>query len=91
MATATPPVSREQAFLETYFECLSQFAFDKARESCDKEREQRSLPGSVWGQMIGCLTQLALAEKTYASLQFLRQKLFGSHKDNLKYVTSCTK
>ena len=27
-----PPVSREQAFLETYFQCISKFAFDKAKE-----------------------------------------------------------
>ena len=29
-----PPVSREQAFLETYFQCLAQFAYDKAKDSC---------------------------------------------------------
>ncbi len=31
---ALPPISREQAFLETYFQCISQFAYDKAREQC---------------------------------------------------------
>ena len=34
MATVLPPVSREQAFLETYFQCLSQLAYDKAKEAC---------------------------------------------------------
>ena len=32
MAAAVHPVVREQAFLESYFQCLSNFAYDKARE-----------------------------------------------------------
>jgi len=32
MASALPPVSKEQAFLETYFQCLQKFAYDKAKE-----------------------------------------------------------
>ena len=32
MATSLPPISKEQAFLETYFQCLSKFAYDKAKE-----------------------------------------------------------
>jgi len=29
---ATPSVGQEQLFLESYFQCLSKFAYDKAKE-----------------------------------------------------------
>lgn len=32
MADNVAPVVREQAFLESYFQCLSKFAYDKAKE-----------------------------------------------------------
>ena len=31
-STATPSAGQEQAFLEGYFQCLSKFAYDKAKE-----------------------------------------------------------
>jgi len=42
-SVATPSVGQEQAFLESYFQCLSKFAYDKAKEitvgrlECDLE------------------------------------------------------
>jgi len=39
MASALPPVSKEQAFLETYFQCLQKFAYDKAKELSVSHRE----------------------------------------------------
>ena len=32
MTSSVPPVSKEQAFLETYFLSLSKFAYDKAKD-----------------------------------------------------------
>jgi len=31
-STASPSAGQEQAFLESYFQCLSKFAYDKAKE-----------------------------------------------------------
>jgi len=31
-STVVPSVGKEQAFLESYFQCLSKFAYDKAKE-----------------------------------------------------------
>ncbi|XP_006818351.1 KICSTOR subunit 2-like [Saccoglossus kowalevskii] len=77
-------VSQEQAFLETYFLALSQFAYDKAKEYADKERDSRkNTYGSTWGQMLFALSHLATAEKTYSGLLFLGQKWFG-RKDSLR-------
>ena len=39
-----PPVSREQAFLETYFQCISKFAFDKAKELSVRVLRTSALP-----------------------------------------------
>ncbi|CAH1772805.1 unnamed protein product [Owenia fusiformis] len=85
MASELPLVSREQAFLETYFQCLSQFAYDKAKDLSEKEREsQKSInTGPLWVQLLASLTHLAIAEKSYAGLMFLGPKWF-SRKENLR-------
>lgn len=38
---------------------------------------QKLSNGTLWGQMVNGLIQLAMAEKTYASLMFLGLKWFG--------------
>ncbi|XP_077990721.1 KICSTOR subunit 2-like [Glandiceps talaboti] len=82
--SSLPPVPQEQAFLETYFLTISQFAYDKAKESADKEKDARkNTYGTTWGQMLFALSHLATAEKTYSSLLFLGQKWFG-RKDSLR-------
>ncbi|XP_013389810.1 KICSTOR complex protein C12orf66 homolog [Lingula anatina] len=84
MAAALPPVPEEQAFLETFFQCLSQFAFDKAKELSEKERDSHDAAfGSSWGLLLNSLGHLAFSEKMYMSLMFLGQKWFG-RKDNLR-------
>ncbi len=57
----------------------------------EKERDAQKLSGStLWGQMINCLIQFALAEKTYASLMFLTQKWFGRKDVSLiQLYTNC--
>ncbi|XP_028404916.1 KICSTOR complex protein C12orf66-like [Dendronephthya gigantea] len=81
---AVHSVSSEQAFLETYFLLLSQFGFDKAKESAEKESNSKKgqLAGiSPWFALISSLIVLAEAEKTYSSFSFVVKKRF--RKDSL--------
>lgn len=72
-----PPVSREQAFLETFFVAVSQFAFDKAKDLAEKEKEAyRTYIGSTWFQFLTCLVPFAQAEKSYSCLSFLLRRGF---------------
>ncbi|XP_014664498.1 PREDICTED: UPF0536 protein C12orf66 homolog [Priapulus caudatus] len=72
--------TREQAFLETFFVAISQFAFDKAKDLVEKEKEAyRTYVGSTWFQFLITLVPFAQAEKSYACLLFLlRRGLFGT-------------
>ncbi|KAI0221223.1 hypothetical protein LSAT2_027374 [Lamellibrachia satsuma] len=89
-----PPVSKEQAVLESYFLSLSKFAFDKAKDIAEREKDsQKTQPlTQAWSHMLSCLVSLAMAEKAYASLLYLGQnlghKLFG-RKDSLKTSYGC--
>ena len=56
--------------LETYFKYISNFSFDKARETLEKEKEQ-SRASSSWSQLLNVLVTLTNSEKTYHSLTFL--------------------
>jgi len=86
-----PTLSREQTFLEMFFQCIGQFAYDKGRDACDKEREfcrnAGVQPTLMWSQLVNLLSQLASAEKVYTSLTFLGQKWFG-RRDNLRSTYS---
>ncbi|XP_078382047.1 KICSTOR subunit 2-like [Oculina patagonica] len=80
-----PPISREQALLETFFHALSQFAFDKAKDQVEKEKETKRLPlvsSTPWSSLLVTLSHLALAEKTYFSLPFIAKKFF--RKDSVR-------
>lgn len=89
MSFPTSPVSplgaKEEGTLQQYFLLLSQFAFDKAKDLIEKEREAHKASfGSSWALMVHTLTQFALAEKSYMGLGFLEQKWFGRSKDSLR-------
>lgn len=81
----TPIGAKEESYLQTYFQFLSQFAFDKAKDVMDKEKEiHKASFGSSWALMVHSLIQFSVAEKTYMSLGFLEQKWFGRAKDTLR-------
>ncbi|KAK3576014.1 hypothetical protein CHS0354_014856 [Potamilus streckersoni] len=90
MATApSSPISplgvKQEEILEHFFSLLSQFAFDKAKELVEKERDaHKATFGSYWALMVHCLIQFASAEKSYMSLTFLEQKWFARSKDSLR-------
>ncbi|EDO29135.1 predicted protein [Nematostella vectensis] len=73
-----PPVSQERAILETFFHALSQFAFDKAKDQVEKERDSRKTLAqmSMWVSVLNSLSHLASAEKIYFSLAFIARKFF---------------
>ncbi|CAH3157003.1 unnamed protein product, partial [Porites evermanni] len=82
---STPPISREQALLESFFHALSQFAFDKAKDQVEKEKETKRLPlvsSTPWSLLLQSLSHLALAEKAYFSLPFIAKKFF--RKDSVR-------
>ncbi|KAK3697749.1 hypothetical protein QZH41_010301, partial [Actinostola sp. cb2023] len=90
-----PPVSRERAVLETFFHALSQFAFEKAKEQVEKERDaKRPLSNSsstnIWQSIMNILSHLAAAEKTYFSLSFITKKIFRKDftRDSYKVLSS---
>lgn len=72
---STPTVPHEESVLEMYFSLLSQTHFDKAKDLVDTEKDGHKF--SVvpnWGEMLQCLSQLAVAERSYANLVFLGHK-----------------
>lgn len=80
-----PPISREQALLESFFHALSQFAFDKAKDQVEKEKEAKRLSlvsSTPWSSLMVALHHMAIAEKTYFSLPFLVKKFF--RKDSVR-------
>lgn len=85
------PISKEQALLESFFHALSQFAFDKAKDQVEKEKETKRLPlgsSTPWGLLLVSLSHLAVAEKAYFSLPFIAKKFFrkDSVRDSFKTV-----
>ena len=62
--------------LETYFSNLSSFAFDKAKDAIEKEKEPSKVLTGIWHSMVLLLIQLACSEKLYCSLSFLSSKGF---------------
>lgn len=77
-SSSSPLLPQEQALLENYFTSLSDFAYEKAKDYVDREKDgRRTPPGSMWASLMSALSLLAMAEKTYTSLTFLGQKWFG--------------
>jgi len=70
------PIPKEQAFLETFFYTIAQFAFDRARELADKERDSlKASPPSLWSNFVTSLSSFATAEKNYFTLGFVEKRL----------------
>jgi len=68
-------VPHEESVLEMYFNLLSQTNFEKAKDLVDTEKDGHKfcvVPN--WGEMLQCLSQLAVAERSYTNLLFLGQK-----------------
>lgn len=85
MTDTTVSMSREQGFLEAFFLSISQFGHEKAKELAEKEREAiKTQIGSVWNSMLTLLAQLAIAEKSYMTLNFLASKGFLRKDNSLK-------
>ncbi|ELT92245.1 hypothetical protein CAPTEDRAFT_174615 [Capitella teleta] len=92
-SAGVPLVSKEQAFLETYFLSHSKFAYDKAKDLSEKEKEaSKNHPSILWTSCLNQLVSLAVAEKAYTSLVFLcsqnLSKRFLGRRDNLKTTYS---
>lgn len=89
----SPPVLKEQAILETYFQCLSKLAHDRAKDIIEREREAAKNRASLlWSSTLHLLTTLATSEKEFFSLVFLSPNL-GSRilgrKDALRTTYGC--
>ncbi|ESO85967.1 hypothetical protein LOTGIDRAFT_167459 [Lottia gigantea] len=88
---SSPGQTREESVLETFFILISQFAYDKAKDLMDKEKESHKLSSSTsWGTVVQCLSQFSIAEKVYMSLSSLGQKttrfnpIIGKPKENIR-------
>ncbi|XP_054720112.1 KICSTOR subunit 2-like [Uloborus diversus] len=80
-------ISKQQAVLDDYFSLLGNFAFDKAKEFLEKEREAAVKNHSVapfFSSALSAFAQLATAEKNYANLVFLGPKGFLRKDSSLK-------
>uniref|UniRef100_A0A0L8G9Z0 Uncharacterized protein n=1 Tax=Octopus bimaculoides TaxID=37653 RepID=A0A0L8G9Z0_OCTBM len=83
----TPSMSlREEKIIEDYFQLISEFNFDQARELTERERDfTKSNITSHWHMFVNALILLANDEKSYMSLSFLGPKWFSTrHKDTLR-------
>ncbi|CAL4063392.1 unnamed protein product [Meganyctiphanes norvegica] len=68
---------QEEAVLQNLFTQFSNFAYDKAKENAEKERDNsRSSGSAVWHLLLSSVAQLAIAEKLYMNLDFLTTKGF---------------
>ncbi|XP_074656671.1 KICSTOR subunit 2-like [Tubulanus polymorphus] len=74
----------EQSVLEEFFNLISCFMYDKAKDKVERERDSHKANfGSSWGVMLNSLSHFSLAEKMYTSLVYLGLKWFG-RKENLR-------
>lgn len=84
------PVPLEQAVLETCFQQLGIFSYDRAKDYVEKEKENNKSAGASWSSLLAALAHLAAAEKAYHSMTFLGQKLGGqsffSRKDSIRTI-----
>lgn len=71
-------LQKEQKILEGYFSCLGHFNHDRAKEIAEKERDTMCKAGVnyLFSSVLTALSQLAVAEKLYMSLQYLVPKSF---------------
>lgn len=80
---------KEHATLETFFQHLGQFAFDKAKDLIEKEKEtiqKCHQATTIYVNLLSTLAQLAMAEKSYQSLLFLLPKGFLRKDSSLKSI-----
>ncbi|XP_023236832.1 KICSTOR complex protein C12orf66-like isoform X2 [Centruroides sculpturatus] len=82
-------IIKEHTTLETFFQFLGQFAFDKAKDLIEKEKESIQKchqANTIYLNLLSTLAQLAIAEKSYASLLFLVPKGFLRKDSSLKSI-----
>ncbi|CAN8027288.1 unnamed protein product [Ixodes persulcatus] len=82
-------LAKEQRVLEAYFMSLGHFYYDKAKEIAEKERDglvKAGINTSLFSSALTALSQLAVAEKLYMSLQYLVPKSFLRKDSSLKSV-----
>lgn len=79
---------KEQRVLELYFSNIGHFNYDKAKEIVEKERDGLCKTGAnyLFSSVLTALSQMALAEKLYMSLQYLAPKSFLRKDTSLKSV-----
>lgn len=80
-------ISKMQSILDHYFSLLGNFAFDKAKEYLDKERDAAVKNHSVapfFSSALSAFGLLATAEKNYANFVFLGSKGFLRKDSSLK-------
>ncbi|XP_013779618.1 KICSTOR complex protein C12orf66 homolog isoform X2 [Limulus polyphemus] len=80
---------KEQAVLESYFHSLACFAYDKAKETVERERDvAHKAHQTTWilNSMLTALSQFAAIEKNYTSLLFLVPKGFLRKDSSLKTI-----
>lgn len=80
---------KEQAVLESYFHSLANFAYDKAKETVERERDAaHKAHQTTWilNSVLTALSQLAACEKNYTGLLFLVPKGFLRKDSSLKTI-----
>lgn len=79
-------LAKEQKVLELYFSSLGHFNYDKAKEIVEKERDALFKTGAnyLFSSVLTALSQMAVAEKLYMSLQYLAPKSFLRKDTSLK-------
>lgn len=79
-------LAKEQKVLELYFSSLGHFNYDKAKETVEKERDALCKTGAnyLFSSVLTALSQMAVAEKLYMSLQYLAPKSFLRKDTSLK-------
>ncbi|XP_035205374.1 KICSTOR complex protein C12orf66 homolog isoform X2 [Stegodyphus dumicola] len=80
-------ISKQQAVLDTYFSLLGNFAFDKAKEYLEKEKDiavKNHTVAPFFSSALSAFALLATAEKNYANFMFLGPKGFLRKDSSLK-------
>ncbi|XP_064480136.1 KICSTOR subunit 2-like [Ornithodoros turicata] len=76
----------ERGVLEAYFSALGRFNFDKAKEIVEKERDVTVKSLHLFSCVLTALSQLAVAEKLYMSLQYVVPKSFLRKDTSLRSI-----
>ncbi|XP_074032291.1 KICSTOR subunit 2 isoform X2 [Leptinotarsa decemlineata] len=66
-------MEKEDEFLHTYFNQVSQLCYEKAKEHVEKAKEPKGV-ATPWNTFLHHLQQLIIAEKSYIEIGFLQNK-----------------